>query len=166
MCRSIGRFGADLIPDNWSGGAIALVCAAAVLGVPYLALRELSRAEQASYTNVTASLSDFHTAHRLNPFMSDPGSLGATVALINGRARLAGDLFAQATHLEPGSWYSWLGRGLAASARGQTSSARRYVREAARIDDRQAVVQTAVRQVGTRSPLTITRALQEIGNPN
>jgi hypothetical protein len=147
-------------------GAVTLVCAVVVLGVPYLALREISRAEQASYTDVSASLKDFHTAHRLNPFMSDPGSLGGTVALINGQARVAGNLFAQATDLEPGSWYSWLGRGLAASARGQTSSARRYLREAARIDDRQQVVQTATREVGTRSPLTIAKALQEIGNPS
>ena len=148
------------------GGAFSLVCAVVVLGVPYLALREISRAQTASFTDVSASLSDFRTAHRLNPLMSDPGSLGGTVALVNDRPRVAAGLFAQATEREPGSWYSWLGRGLAASARGEVSAARRYLNEAARIDDRQQVVQDAVRRVGTGSPLTIAKALQEIGDPS
>jgi hypothetical protein len=168
---SLARAPARARTRTWSvvagfGGAVALVCAVVVLGVPYLALREISRAETASYTDVNASLADFHTAHRLNPFMSDPGSLGGTVALINGRAQLAGTLFAQATEREPGSWFSWLGRGLAASARGKTATARGYLREAARIDDRQPVVQISLQKVGTKSPLTIAEALREIGNPD
>jgi hypothetical protein len=166
---SLARTPAQSRTRAWSvlggfGGAVALVCAVVVLGVPFLALRELSHAETASFTDVNASLADFHTAHRLNPFMSDPGSLGGTVALVNGRARLAGNLFTQATELEPGSWYSWLGRGLAASARGEVSIARGYLREAARIDERQPVVQNALRQVGTRSPLRIRTALTQINN--
>jgi hypothetical protein len=166
---SLARTPAQSRTRAWSvlggfGGAVALVCAVVVLGVPFLALRELSHAETASFTDVNASLADFHTAHRLNPFMSDPGSLGGTVALVNGRARLAGTLFTQATELEPGSWYSWLGRGLAASARGEVSIARGYLREAARIDERQPVVQNALRQVGTRSPLRIRTALTQINN--
>ena len=144
------------------GGAVALIGAVVVLGVPYLALREISEGEKASFTDPGAALADFHTAHRLNPFMSDPGSLGGTVALLNGRAELAGALFAQATAREPGSWFSWLGRGLAASARGETSTARGYLHQAARIDIRQQVVQTALREVASGTPLTMSKALREI----
>jgi tetratricopeptide (TPR) repeat protein len=142
----------------------ALIAATVVLGLPYLALRELGRAEKESYSNPTVSLADFHTAHQLNPFMSDPGELGGTVALINGRPDAAAALFRQAAEREPGAWYAWLGRGLTASALGDVSAARRYLREANRIDARQPSVSDALRRVGTHSPLTITQALNEISS--
>jgi O-antigen ligase len=147
-----------------AAGVCALLAATTVLGLPYLAVRELGRAEAASFTSPTASLADFHTAHQLNPFMSDPGELGGTVALVNGRPRAAAALFGQAAEREPGAWYAWLGRGLSASALGEVSTARRDLREANRIDARQPSVSDALRRVGTRSPLTIEQALSEISS--
>jgi Flp pilus assembly protein TadD len=133
-----------------------------VLGVPYLAVRELNIATAASHTDPAASLADFRTAHSLNPLMSDPGILGGIVALINGRDFQASGLFRQGLSREPGDWVGWLGRGLAASAQGEVAAARRSYVIARHLNTHQVVVQNALRQVNTKHPLNVTQALQQI----
>jgi hypothetical protein len=145
-----------------AGGAIVLLAVTVVLGVPYLAVRELDIATNASHTNAEAALADFRTAHSLNPLMSDPGMLGGTVALINGRPYEAQALFRQGLSREPGDWYGWLGRGLASSVLGEEGAARRSFATAHRLDSRQTVTGVALRQVGTDHPLAVTQALQQI----
>lgn len=149
-------------PVAWLAGASAVLAATIVLGVPYLAVRELNLGIAQSHTDVAASLADFRASHRLNPLMSDPGTLGGSVALVNGRDATAAVLFRQATSREPGDWIAWLGRGLAASMQGQVDQARRYYRVALRLDDRQIAVVNAFKRVGTAHPLTPQQAFDEI----
>jgi hypothetical protein len=149
-------------PALAAGAVVLLLAATVVLGVPYLAVREINIATSASHSDPSASLADFRTAHSLNPLMSDPGILGGTVALINGRDFEASGLFRQALAREPGDWYGWLGRGLAASAQGEVGAARHSYAVALRLNARQAVVQNAVHQVGTKHPLNVTQALAQI----
>jgi hypothetical protein len=143
-------------------GALALGAATVVLGFPYLAVRKLNIGIDQSHNSVSASLTDFRSSHRLNPLMSDPGTLGGSVALVNGRYAAAAGFYRQATSLEPGDWIAWLGRGLAASMQGQVDQARAAYRVAMRLDDDQLAVRDAWKRVGTQHPLTPTEAFDEI----
>jgi hypothetical protein len=143
-------------------GAIALGAATLALGFPYLAVRELNIGIAQSHDAVGASLADFRSSHRLNPLMSDPGTLGGSVALVNGRDSIAASFYRQATSLEPGDWIAWLGRGLAASMQGQVDQARAAYRVAMRLDHDQLAVRDAWNRVGTQHPLTPTEAFDEI----
>ena len=145
-----------------AAGVVTLVAATAVLGLPYLAVRELSLGTAASHTNVGASLADFRESYRLNPLMSDPGTLGGSVALVNGDDAAAAALFRQAVIREPGDWIAWLGRGLAASGQGRVRRARRAFRIAMHLDSDQIAVQNAWRRVGTSHPLTPREAFDQI----
>ena len=149
-------------PVGAVAGLMALGAATVVLGLPYLAVRELNMGDAASNTNVDAALADFRTSHALNPLMADPGSYGGTVALLNGRDSEAAALFRQDLAREPGQWFGWLGRGLAASAQGQVDQARRAFRVAYRLNRDQLPVRNALKQIGTQHPLTIEQALAEI----
>jgi tetratricopeptide (TPR) repeat protein len=143
-------------------GALALVAATVVLGAPYLAVRELNLGVAQSSSDVNASLSDFRASHSLNPLMSDPGTLGGSVALVNGRYSAAAALLRQATSREPGDWVAWLGRGLAASMQGQVDQARDSYRVAMHLDHDQLAVRNAWKRVGTQHPLTPAEAFDQI----
>jgi tetratricopeptide (TPR) repeat protein len=130
--------------------------------LPYLAVRELNIGIDQSHTSVSASLADFRSSHQLNPLMSDPGTLGGSVALVNGRYSQAAALYRQATSLEPGDWIAWLGRGLAASMQGQVSQARASYQVAMRLDHDQLAVRDAWKRVDTQHPLTPAEAFDEI----
>jgi hypothetical protein len=143
-------------------GGLALGAATIVLGIPYLAVRELNLGVAASHTDTDASLADFRASHRLNPLMSDPGVLGGTVALVNGRDAAAAAWFRQAVSREPGQWFGWLGRGLADSAQGEVDQARRSFAVAMRLDSDQLAVRNAAKLVATKHPLTASEALAQI----
>jgi Flp pilus assembly protein TadD len=94
--------------------------------------------------------------------MSDPGVLGGTVALVNGRDAAAAAWFRQAVSREPGQWFGWLGRGLADSAQGEVDQARRSFAVAMRLDSDQLAVRNAAKLVATKHPLTASEALAQI----
>lgn len=133
-----------------------------MLGLPYLAIRELDLGIAQSPTDASAALADFRASHSLNPLMSDPGTLGGSLALVTGRNATAAALFRQATAREPGDWIAWLGRGLAASEQGRVAEARAAYRVAMHLDHDQPAVRNAWRLVGTRHPLTPREAFDEI----
>lgn len=149
-------------PVLWFLGGCSLVAATIALGLPYLAVRELDLGIAESHKDVSASLADFRASHHLDPLMSDPGTLGGAVALLNGRDATAAGLFRQAVSQEPGDWIAWLGRGLAASMQGQVEQARRSYRVALHLDADQVVVQNAWKRVGTQHPLAPREAFDEI----
>lgn len=149
-------------PLAYAGAAVALVAATIVLGLPFLAARELSLGETASHTNANAALADFTRSHQLNPLSSDPGAVGGTVALINGRYADARIRFSQAISEEPGGWFAWLGRGLSASALGDRSAAQRDFRTTLSLNNQQAAVRDAVARVMSKHPLTASEALREV----
>jgi len=137
-----------------AAGVASVVAAVVVLGFPYLSVRELSLATNLRRSNPVQALQDLDTASNLNPLSPGPGRLAGTIALQTGRFNEAEQRFAQATSRDPGGWFAWLGRGLAASTLGDSSDARRYFEIAASINSRQPAVQAALSRVLTTRPLT------------
>ncbi len=143
-----------------TAGALALIATVVVLGVPYLAVREVSLGTSAAGSDPQAALADFRRAADLNPLWSVPGRLAGVVALEAGQPATARRWFEQAIAREPGGWFAWLGAGLAASAQGQPVAAHRYFETAIAIDGTQAVIRQALARSLSARPLTISQALK------
>lgn len=141
-------------------GALGLLVAAIVLGLPYLSAREVSLASATSQTNPAAALRDLKAGATLNPLSADSGRLGGTIALQSGDNAVAEQRFRQAISREPGGWFSWLGDGLAASALGDRTRAHHDFEVAASINSVQPAVKQALTDVYSRRPLTPTEAIQ------
>jgi hypothetical protein len=142
-----------------AGGALAVIGLALVLGFPYLSVREVALANDLRDTNPAAALSDLSHAASLDPLSAVPGRTGGTIALQSGRYIEAENRFQQSIDRERGGWYAWLGRGLAASALGDSDQARHDFTIAASINSRQQVVKAALARVDTTRPLTPSAAL-------
>ncbi len=149
------------VPRLLLGGAggLAMVAAVAVLGFPYLAVREVSTASDLRASDPAGALHDLTIAAKLDPLSAEPGRLGGTIALADGQYATAQRRFDQATAREPGGWYAWLGTGLAASALGERSLARTDFRRAHEINSSQPAVQQALARVSQRNPLTPAQGL-------
>ena len=141
-------------------GALTLVGAAIVLGLPYLSTRELSLASDISQRNPAGALRDLKAAAKLDPLSADPGRLGGTIALQTGEYAVAERRFRQAIRREPGGWFSWLGDGLAASERGDRARALHDFEVAASINSLQPALKQALARVYDRQPLTPAEAFQ------
>jgi Flp pilus assembly protein TadD len=139
---------------------LALLAATAVLAFPYLAVRETSIASDIWGADPAKALSRLRTAADLNPLSAVPGRLAGTIALETSRYAVARERFGQVTSREPGGWYGWLGAGLAASALGDRSQARRDFEKAASIERSNTAIQTALRRVDTAHPLSPLDALR------
>ncbi|HUA07071.1 MAG TPA: O-antigen ligase family protein [Solirubrobacteraceae bacterium] len=146
----------------FTGGALLLVAAVAVLAFPYLSVREVSVASDLRKSDPAKSLSALDTAAQLNPLSPDPGRIGGTIALELGEYATAGNRFAQAISREHDDWFSWLGEGLAASALGRRTLARHDYRVAAALNPREPVIQHALAGVDGAHPLSPTDALQQV----
>lgn len=131
---------------------------AAVLGIPYLAVREESIASDIRTTNPAGALARLATAAQLNPLDSQPPSTAGVIALQTGEIQVARQRFREAVRREPGAWLSWLGAGLAESALGDRAAARADFASAYRIDRDQPAVSRALQLVDTPHPLTPRQA--------
>ncbi len=145
-----------------AAAAAACIAAVAVLGLPYLAVREISRATDIQRQDPLAALHDLKLAARLNPLSAEPGRLGGVIALRSGRFGEAERRFRQAIDREPGGWFSWLGLGLAESMLGDRTRAHHDYEVAASIDGGQIPVERALALVYTRRRLTPDQALKLI----
>ncbi len=141
-----------------AGAVVAFVTAVIVLGLPYLAVREVSIASNLRSSNPQVALSDLATAAKLNPLTADPGRLAGTIALQSGQYAVAQQRFRQSIAREPGGWYAWLGDGLASSALGDRARARHDFTVAASIDSQDYAVQQALARVSSRTPMTPSQA--------
>ncbi|MDQ2760824.1 MAG: O-antigen ligase family protein [Actinomycetota bacterium] len=141
-------------------GALALLVAAIVLGLPYLSTREVSLASDTGQSNPAGALRDLKAAARLDPLSADPGRLGGTIALGANEYGVAEQQFTQAIAREPGGWLAWLGDGLAASALGDRTRARHDFEVAVSINSLQPAVKLALARVYDRRPLTPAKAFQ------
>jgi O-antigen ligase len=141
-------------------GLLALVAAVAVLGFPYLSVREVSLASDIRVRNPKVALRDLNTAAKLNPLSSDPTRLAGVIALQNGSFLVAEQRFRQTISRELGGWFGWFGDGLAASALGDTARANRDFAIAYSINTRQPAVSRALRYVDSTHPLTTPEALR------
>ncbi|MDQ6811685.1 MAG: O-antigen ligase family protein, partial [Actinomycetota bacterium] len=140
-------------------GGVALVATVAVLGFPYLAVREVSSASDVRARTPASALHDLAIAAQLDPLSAGPGRLGGTIALQNGLYQTAQRRFDQATGREPGGWYAWFGTGLAASSLGERALARRDFRRASEINSAQYAVQQALARVSGPHPLRPSEGL-------
>lgn len=143
-------------------GAVALVAAVVVLGIPYLAVRYTSIGADAGARHPRAALAAFATASRLNPLSSVPDRMAGVVALQAGEPGVAQQRFARSISREPGGWFAWLGAGLAASEQGHVALAREYFARAHAIDDTRPVIALALARVGSRHPLTTSQAIGQL----
>jgi hypothetical protein len=154
-----GSLGARRVLVAAAGGLVVVACTAA-LAFPYLSVRETSIASDVASSDPVKALSDLQTAADLDSLSAVPGRLAGTIALQTGRYAVARDRFAQVTARDPGGWYGWLGSGLAASALGHRSQARRDFETAASIEASNPAIQAALRRVDTADPLSPTDALR------
>ncbi len=139
-------------------GLAAMLACAVALGLPYLSTRETSAALSIRDRNSSQALKDLQTAAALNPLTAVPARFAGAIALQTGRFNEAEGRFGQAIAREPGGWFSWFGRGLAASALGDAAAAEHDFRVAASINSRQPAVVQALARVNTRHPLTPSQA--------
>jgi hypothetical protein len=146
-------------PVRIVGGLAGFVAAVVALGFPYLSVSEQTAAAAARARNPNAALRDLSHASRLDPFSAAPGRLAGTIALQAGDYTEAEVRFGQAIDREPGGWYAWLGRGLAASAVGDAGQAQRDFEVAKSINSRQPAVTAALARVNTTHPLTPAQGL-------
>jgi hypothetical protein len=145
------------------GGALAVLAAAAVLAVPYLAVAEIARANAISAGDPVGALSDFARAAGFNPLSADAALDGGVLALETGRYSEAEERFRQAISREPGAlWEAWLGEGLAASALGRRAQAQRDFLVSRSINPLQPVTGQALTLLRTRSPLSPGQGLREL----
>ena len=145
-----------------AGLGVAFVGALVALSFAYLSVREVSVASDLRASNPTQALAHLHTAAGLDPFNSEPGRLGGTIALQAGSYQTAEQRFAQATSRQPEGWFSWFGAGLAASALGQRDAARHDFQVAASLNSSQPAIRDALSRVGGPTPLTVQQAFDEL----
>jgi O-Antigen ligase len=143
-------------------GVVALVAATVALGFAYLSVRYTSIATDIRAKNSAAALSDLSTAADLDPWSPDPTRLAGTIALDTGRPLVAQKWFSETTAREPQGWFGWFGRGLAASALGDSAQATRDFRIAASINSRETIVADALSRVNTKHPLTPGEAVRTL----
>jgi hypothetical protein len=146
-------------------GGVAFLAAVAVLGFPYLSVREVALAGQDRQRDPAAALARLATAAALNPLSPEPGRIAGAIALETGRFAEAQRRFGQTIAREPGGWFAWLGDGLAASSLGDRPRAERDFRIAAAINPRQPVIVEALADVRSRHPLTAGQALAQLAGP-
>jgi hypothetical protein len=156
------RSRAWLRPARIAIGGLVVVAAALVLSFSYLSVQEIALAGGVSSRNPRAALGDLALAARLNPLSPVPGRLGGTLALENGLFAEAEKRYQQAIDREPGGWYSWFGKGLAASALGDEATAARALSVAARIEKQQPAIREALARLATTHPMKPLTALRAI----
>jgi O-Antigen ligase len=141
-------------------GGVALLGCVLTLIFPYLSVREVSIASDIQNSDPRAALADLRTASQLNPLDSDPARLAGAIALRAGEYTVARQRFEQAIQREPGSWFAWLGAGLAASELGDRVTARHDYQVARSIDRWQAAIRLALKRIDGPHPLTSVQAFK------
>jgi O-Antigen ligase len=143
-------------------GTAAFAAVVVALGFAYLSVREVSVASDLRASNTAQALAHLKTAADLDPYDSEPGRLGGTIALQAGMFGEAQQRFRQATARQPGGWFSWFGGGLAASSLGQRAAARHDFEVARSLNASQPVIKDAIAKVDSSSPLTPQQAFDEL----
>jgi hypothetical protein len=145
-----------------SAGTLAVVLAALTLGIPYLAVRETAQAGNIFGSDPTGALDDLAQAASMNPLSADADLDAGVLALRVRRYAEAEQRFGQAVARDPGGWEGWLGQGLAASALGERTRARRYLLVSRSINALQPVTAQALADLRSRTLLAPAEALREL----
>lgn len=144
----------------WVIAPVAVLALAAVLGLPYLSVREVKAADTAQARNPGTALKDLGRAAVLNPLSAEPDRIAGALALQTSDFTVAEQRFRRAIARERGGWFAWLGDGLAASAIGDAARARHDYDVAKSINSLQPAVVQARADVDTTHPLTPQQAFR------
>ena len=159
VARSAARVSALRTRAIVAGAVVAFVASVAALGLPYLSLRESSLAGAAAATNPARALRDLKRAADLNPLDAVAPLTAGEVAMNQGEWRVAKQRFAESIARDPGSWFAWLGSGLASSSLGDRSEAYHDFSVAYSLNHQQPPVRAARARAGTAHPLTYSEAI-------
>lgn len=143
-------------------GVAGFLAAVVVLSFSYLSVREVSIGSDLRGSNPTQALAHLKTASELNPFDSEPGRLGGTIALQSGSYEEALSRFRQGVSRQPGGWFSWFGAGLAASQLGQRAVAHHDFAVARSLTSDQQAVKDALARVDGPNPMTPQQAFDQL----
>jgi O-Antigen ligase len=146
-------------------GVLALLAAVIVLGFPYLSVRETSIGSDLGQSDPAKALHALSIAADLNPLSANPSRLAGTIALSNRSYGAARGRFNEAISRDPGGWYAWFGAGLAASAFGDRTQARRDVQAAASIDPRNALIAGTLADLDAGRQLDLAATLRLLPRP-
>jgi tetratricopeptide (TPR) repeat protein len=138
---------------------VAFVASLVALGLPYLSLRESSLAGATAATNPAGALRDLQRAADLNPLDAVAPLTAGEVAMNQGEWRVAKQRFAESIDRDPGSWFAWLGSGLASSSLGDRTQAYHDFGVAYSINNQQPPVRAARARATTAHPLTYNEAI-------
>jgi hypothetical protein len=138
---------------------VAFVASVVALGLPYLSLRESSLAGAASATNPAGALRELKRAADLNPLDAVAPLTAGEVAMNQGQWRVAKQRFTESIDRDPGSWFAWLGSGLASSSLGDRTQAYHDFSVAYSINNQQPPVRAARARARTGHPLTYGEAI-------
>jgi hypothetical protein len=129
------------------GSAIALVALALSFAAPWLAAREVNRAERNWPGNPDGAFRRLDRAERLNPLSPRPQLTAATIALRVNRIPLAKREFREALEREPRNFYALLELGAIAAGEGDRATGLRLIRRANELTPRDPDVSAALRKL-------------------
>jgi tetratricopeptide (TPR) repeat protein len=135
----------------------AFLAAVAALALPYLATREMSLANAA---DPTAALRDLQHAADLNPLDAVAPLTAGELAMNQGQWLVARQRFAESINRDPGSWFAWLGSGLASSGLGDRDQAYHDFNVAYSINNQQPPVRAALARAKSAHPLSYDQAIR------
>ncbi len=157
--RSAARVSAVRTRAIVAVAGVAFVASVVALGLPYLSLRESSLAGAAAASNPAGALHDLKRAADLNPLDAVAPLTAGEVAMNQGQWRVAKQRFAESIDRDPGSWFAWLGSGLASSSLGDRTQAYHDFSVAYSINNQQPPVRAARARATTAHPLTYSEAI-------
>jgi hypothetical protein len=141
---------------------LATLLGALAVGLPYLAERDTNAALASWRSDPAAAFAQLDRAADLDPLSSRPDALAGTIALELRRPRAARGRFTAGIARDPGNWFLYFGRALAASQLGAKTPARRDFERAFRLDPREPLVVVARERIDSSHPFTAAQAFDEV----
>lgn len=144
-------------------GALAAVLAVVALMVPSLiADSEVTNAATRWRADPERALERLERARTLNPLSARPWLVEGEIRARRGELAAAHAAFTRASEEQPDAWYPHFARGLIASAAGDRSAARRWLRSAQQRSPLDPLVIEALRRVNG-APMTFGEAQRRLG---
>ncbi|MGN6798398.1 MAG: O-antigen ligase family protein [Gaiellaceae bacterium] len=123
-----------------AGGSIAAVAAAAILGMSWIAARDIAVALSSWRSDLPAAYADLRQASSLNMLSDEPYVVAGTLAERHKDWRLAEQQFRRAVSRNSDNWYSHLELGVALANQGDSSAARQELRRAQALDPAESLI--------------------------
>ncbi len=140
----------------------AAVLAALAFGLPYLAERDIAKANESWQTDPAGAIGALGRASDLNPLSARSDLTAGVIALELGSPELAQRRLDAAHEREPENWFILFARGLAASELSDPARARADFVRARTLDPREPLVAEALKRVNGHQPLTAAEAFGSV----